>query len=154
MKETIEKAQEELKRVDHLFYVSLKYTKTVDVIRSIITRLINSFEFTIDALFLYMKKKRKIKEIPTNPMSKIAEIKKLFKDDERFLDDIDIYVLLRKLNKAKYTCSKEFRKHVTMHTNVDDKKINVKVDIIQEYFERIKDFVEKAYNLIYNIKNE
>ncbi len=29
MKEAIEKAQEELKRADHLFYVSLKYTKTV-----------------------------------------------------------------------------------------------------------------------------
>ena len=31
---------EELKRVDHLVYVSLKYTRTVDVIRSIIDRLI------------------------------------------------------------------------------------------------------------------
>ena len=41
-KESIDKAKEELKRVDHLFFVSLKYTKTVDVIKSLIDRLINA----------------------------------------------------------------------------------------------------------------
>ena len=57
MKDTIEKAKEELKRADHLYYVSLKYTKTVDVIKSIIERLINAFDFTIDSLvaFNYQK---------------------------------------------------------------------------------------------------
>jgi len=154
MKDTIEKANEELKRVDHLFYVSLKYTKTVDVIKSIIERLINAFEFSIDSLFLYMQKKKKIKDIPKDPVTKCIEIKKLFKDDKQFLDDIDLYILLRKLNKADYTVAREFRKHVTMTAAVEDKLIDVNIDIIQEYFERVKNFVEKAYNLIHKIENE
>ena len=37
----LDKAKSELKRADHLIFVSLKYTRTVDVIRSIIERLIN-----------------------------------------------------------------------------------------------------------------
>ncbi len=37
--EFLETAQDELKRADHLMFVSLKYTRTVDVIKSIITRL-------------------------------------------------------------------------------------------------------------------
>ena len=154
MKETIEKAKEELKRADHLFYVSLKYTKTVDVIKSIIERLINSFDFTINSLFLYMQKKKKIKDIPNNPITKSIEIKTLFYDDPQFLDDIDFYMLLRRIIRADYTASKEFRKHVTMTVTMDDRVMEVNIEVILGYFNRTKDFVEKAYNLIHGIKNE
>ena len=153
-KEAIDKAKEELKRVDHLFYVSLKYTKTVDVIKSLIERLINAFEFTIDSLLLYMQKKKKIKEIPTNPITKSIEAKNLFKDDEQFSEDTDLYILLRRLNRASYTSAREFRKHVTMTAEVDDKLIDVNIDVLDEYFSRTKDFVEKANKLIYGIKDE
>ena len=154
MKETIDKAKEELKRVDHLFYVSLKYTKTVDVIKSIIERIINAFEFTIDALFLYMQKKKKVKQIPTNHLAKCIEIKKIFSDDEQFLEDIDLYLLLRKINRSEYTSAREFRKHVTMTATVDSKLLAINVEVIQEYFERTKNFVERAYSLIYGKKDE
>ena len=46
MKEALDNAKEELKRVDHLFYVSLKYTRTADMMRHLIERLINAFSFT------------------------------------------------------------------------------------------------------------
>ena len=154
MKESIEKAQEELKRVDHLYFVSLKYTKTVDVIKSIIERLINSFEFTIDALLLYMQKKKKIKEISPDPINKCIEIKRVFKEDPQFLEDIDLYALLRKLNRAEYTVAREFRKHVTMGATVDDELVDINVEIIEAYFKRVKIFVENAYNLIHGIKDE
>ncbi len=154
MKEAIEKAKEELKRVDHLFYVSLKYTKTVDVIKSIIVRLINVFEFSIDSLLLYMQNKKKIKEIPTNPITKSIEVRKLFEDDAQLLEDIDLYLLLRKINRAEYTSAREFRKHVTMTATVDSKQIDITIETIQEYFERAKSFVERTNKLIHNIKDE
>jgi hypothetical protein len=154
MKETIEKAKEELKRADHLYYVSLKYTKTGDVIKSIIERLINAFEFSIDALFLYMQKKKKIKEIPTNPTTKSIEIKKLFSEDSQFLSDIDFYMLMRRMVRAEYTCTREFRKNVTMTVSLEEQSIDVNIDLLLEYFNRTKNFVEKGYNLIHGIKNE
>lgn len=154
MKEAIEKSKEELKRVDHLFYVSLKYTKTVDVIKSIIVRLINVFEFSIDSLLLYMQNKKKIKSIPTNPITKSIEVRKLFKEDAQLSEDIDLYLLLRKINRAEYTSAREFRKHVTMGAKVDNKFIDINIEIIQEYFERAKDFVERTNKLIHNIKDE
>ncbi|TKJ17212.1 hypothetical protein CEE44_01610 [Candidatus Woesearchaeota archaeon B3_Woes] len=154
MKEAIEKAKEELKRVDHLFYVSLKYTKTVDVIKSVIVRLINVFEFSIDSLLLYMQNKKKIKEIPTNPITKSIEVRKLFEDDAQLLEDIDLYLLLRRINRAEYTSAREFRKHVTMTATVDGKKMDITIETIQEYFERAKSFVERTNKLIHNIKDE
>lgn len=154
MKEAIEKSKEELKRVDHLFYVSLKYTKTVDVIKSIIVRLINVFEFSIDSLLLYMQNKKKIKSIPTNPITKSIEVRKLFEDDAQLLEDIGLYLLLRRINRAEYTSAREFRKHVTMTATVDSKQIDITIETIQEYFERAKSLVERTNKLIHNIKDE
>jgi hypothetical protein len=154
MEENIENAQEELKRVDHLFFVSLKYTKTGDVIMSIVERLINSFDFTINALFIYMESKKKVFEVPDNAVAKIAQIKKLFKSDEQFLEDIDLYQLLRKIKRSDYSTVREFRKHVTMSSVVDEIGLDVNIDIIEEYFNRTKNFVDKSYRLIHGIKDE
>ena len=41
MKDYLDDVKNEVKRVDHLIYVSLKYTRTVDVIRSVVERIIN-----------------------------------------------------------------------------------------------------------------
>jgi hypothetical protein len=154
MEENIENAQEELKRVDHLFFVSLKYTKTGDVIMSIVERLINSFDFTIDALFKYMENKKKVFEVPDNAVAKTAQIKKLFKSDEQFMEDIDLYQLLRKIKRSEYSTVREFRKHVTMSTVVDEIGVDVNIDVIEEYFKRTKNFVNKSYRLIHGIKDE
>ena len=154
IKEKIELAKEELKRVDHLFYVSLKYTRTVDVIKSVIERLITALDFSIDALLLYMQKKKKIKEIPSNPMAKCDLIKKLFSENKEFVNEIDFYIMLRKINRAEYSKEREFRRHVTMVVVVDEDVLNIDIDTIQEYHERTNTFVENAYNLIHGIKDE
>ena len=60
MREEFEDAKSELKRVDHLIYVSLKYTRTVDVFKSIIERLINSYGFLIEGILASLKDRKKI----------------------------------------------------------------------------------------------
>ena len=154
IEEKIELAKEELKRVDHLFYVSLKYTRTVDVIKSVIERLITTFDFSIDALLMYMQKKKKVKDLPLNPIAKCELIKKLFSDDPGFIREIDFYMLLRKMNRAEYAKEREFRRHVTMVAVVDEEVLNIDIDIIEEYYARTKIFFENAYNLIHGIKDE
>ena len=51
MIEDTDSAKGQLLRADHLFHVTLKYTRTVDVIRNTIERLIGGLDFAIkDAL--------------------------------------------------------------------------------------------------------
>ena len=47
MEEAFEEAVKEIKRVDHLFYVSLKYTRTVDMMKHMLDRLISTFQHGI-----------------------------------------------------------------------------------------------------------
>ena len=59
MKKSVDKCYEEMKRAEHLIYVSLKYTRTVDIMKHIIDRMINASDCIIETLFKYAKKKRK-----------------------------------------------------------------------------------------------
>ncbi len=100
MKDYLDNVKNELKRVDHLLYVSLKYTRTVDVIRSVINRLINAFDFGIDGLLAKVKKRRKTLELPEQPRKKCELVKELYADNEKILDFIDFYLELSNIYQA------------------------------------------------------
>ena len=81
MKESLDLAKEELKRVDHLIYVSLKYTRTVDVLLSVVDRMINAYGFAIDSLLKIAKENKKIENMPDRDLLKAEETKKLYEDE-------------------------------------------------------------------------
>ncbi|MEK7201541.1 MAG: hypothetical protein AAB737_02820, partial [Patescibacteria group bacterium] len=62
MEDLIEGAKEDLKRADHSIYVTLKYTRTVDVIKNVIKRLINACDLAMIEALEHLKKQKKIKE--------------------------------------------------------------------------------------------
>ena len=142
-----ESAREELKRVDHLIYVSLKYTRTVDVIKSIIDRLISACNFAIIDLLEHNKDKLE-DEIPESPAGRAALINKLFSSNELILEFIEYYLFLRKLSRSEYEKINEFRRHVTMIADVGGKTYNIDIDTISEYNTKTKKYIEQIENII------
>ena len=110
----MEKIIKEKISADHLLYVSLKYTKTCDVIKNLILRWTQMIETSLDAILTHAKKKKKIKEIPTNPIQKIALVKELFDKNKNFLEVIKMYEMLRKIEELRKERVGEFRKHVAL----------------------------------------
>src|SRR3989344_2393416 len=103
MKESFENAIGELKRVDHLFYVSLKYTRTVDMIKHVIQRLINCLEFSFETLLKHAKEKKRVDSIPANVGLKCELLRKVFQNDTLILEYVNFYFLLKKIMRASYT---------------------------------------------------
>lgn len=141
MKDSMENAKEELKRIDHLIYVTLKYTRTVDVFLSIIDRMINSYEFVVDAMVKVLVHEKKIYEAPEIPLAKAQLVLEKY-DSKKVKENIEKYLLLRKLKRANYEKAREFRRHVTMTAIVDGKVIQVNIDNITEDFHQLKEFIE------------
>ena len=145
MIEALENAKEELKRIDHLIYVTLKYTRTVDVLRSVIERMINSYEYLIEALTKKSISLGASEEELTNPISKAIFVLENY-DSKIIKENITKYLLFRKLKRVEYKKESEFRRHVTMIAKVDEKEIKVDIDSITEDFHNLKqtmDYVEK-----------
>ena len=147
MNENVHEAKQEMKRVDHLLYVSLKYTRTVDVIRSVVERMISSLDFAITVLLEDSKERKMISKIPPSPLERCDLLLKIFKSNNELKDYVDFYLLLRKIIRAPYGKREEYRRHVTMISKLDAGNVlEVNIDILYEYFEKTKGFVEFASN--------
>jgi hypothetical protein len=135
-------AKEELKRADHLLYVTLKYTKNIDVIKNAIRRLINACDYAILDVMEYLKSKKKIKNIPLMPTERAMEVKKYFRKID-LIEFIDFYLLLKKIDRAEYTKKEEFKKNVRLIV-MDEEEESYEIDIskLYEFFEKTKDFVK------------
>ena len=147
MKESLIDALEELKRIDHLIYVTLKYTRTVDVLLSVIDRMVNSYSFIVDSLIEKAKSEGKpeVEDVPNIPLAKAQACLKIY-DSATIKKHIQRYLLFRKLMRAEYGKSSEFRRHVQFTAVVDEKTIEVNIDSVTEDFHKMKKFLEYVKN--------
>ena len=142
-------AIEELKRVDHQVYVSLKYTRTVDVLLNIIGRMIEAYDRMWDAMLQHALEQERIGEKPSAPLIVGNTIKELY-PDEIVQKNVELYFLLRKLHRSNPSREQEFRRHVTMRTIIDGREELMNIDIATEYYHMQKEFLDylfKHFNL-------
>ena len=126
---------------DHLLYVSLKYTKTCDVIINLILRWRKMIETSMDSMLEKAKKKKKISTIPSNPTKKIEEIRKLFKKDKNFQEVLKMYEMFRKIEDLKKERIGEFRKNVTLKLLYRGEEININLEKLREYADELEKFI-------------
>lgn len=148
MKEALDNAKEELKRVDHLFYVSLKYTRTADMMKHMIERLISTFFFGIESMLKFAKEQKMIDNIPNNPTLDSELLTKTFTDQE-LIEYMSLYLRLRKITRADYSKREEFRRHVTMTCTIGNGEVvEVNIDVLKEYYETAKNFINYVERII------
>ena len=133
---------------DHLFYVSLKYTKTADVILNLLSRWQNMIDLSLDKLLEKAKKEKKIKTIPIAPVPKIQELKKIYKRDKEILDTLELYEFFKKVPNLQKSKENEFRKNVTLRVVDKGKEIEINMDKLKEYAVIIESFINKIKQLL------
>lgn len=136
----LDDAVTELKRVDHQVYVSLKYTRTVDVLLNIISRMIDGYEEMWNALLQYVVEEGDLDEVPQAPLVKANQVLNHY-EEEIIKDNVQLYLLLRKLHRSNPEREQEFRRHVTLRTVIDGREEIVNIDIITQYYHMQKEFL-------------
>src|SRR3989344_418767 len=149
MNEYLEEAREELKRVDHIIYVSLKYTRTVDIIRNALNRMVSAFDYIIEGILDHNREKKRITKIPPVQKDKIETLAELYKDDFELKRFITFYTFLRELIKAPYNRREEYRRHVTMIAELKNQTAEVDIDVLEDNYDVMsKKFLDYAEILI------
>jgi hypothetical protein len=141
MSENLEQIIKEKISADHLLYVSLKYTKTCDVMINLIKRWKIMIDYAIDGLPEKAKKKKKIKKIPTAPKIKVDTIKQIFKKEEDVMDAIKEYEMFKLIDILQKTKAGEFRKGVCLTITYKGKEIRVDLEKLKEYSEILERFI-------------
>ena len=138
---------------DHLLYVSLKYTKTCDVIINLLLRWRKMIETSINEMLKHAKKRKKISSIPTNPVGQIETVRKLFKKDANFQEVIDMYEMFRKVEELRKERIGEFRKNVTLKVFYLGEEININLDKLKSYAEKLEKFISTTKQFLLSSKN-
>jgi len=126
---------------DHLLYVSLKYTKTCDVMLNLILRWRKMIETSIEHILTHAKKKKKVKTIPTSPLGKLDEIKRLLKNDKNVQEVLLMYEMFRKIEDLRKERIGEFRKNVALKVFYQGKEININLEKLKEYADLLEKFI-------------
>jgi len=141
MSEALEKIIKEKISADHLLYVSMKYTKTCDVMINLLKRWKTMIDYSIDGLLYKAKKKKIIKKIPSAPKLKIDEIKRIFKNTPEVIEALKIYEMFRSLDFLEKSRENEFRKGVCLRVTYKEKEIAINLEKLREYSEILDRFI-------------
>lgn len=141
MSEVLEKIIKEKISADHLLYVSLKYTKTCDVMINLIKRWKIMIDYSIDGLLDKAKKKKLIKKVPTAPKLKIDEMREIFKKKPEIIQAIDIYDMFKLIDILQKAKENEFRKGVCLKIQYRGQEVKVDLEKLKEYSEILERFI-------------
>jgi hypothetical protein len=147
----LEKIIKEKISADHLLYVSLKYTKTCDVIINLLKRWTVMISDAVDGLLEQLKKKKKIKTIPAAPRQKIELAKKEFKKVPEVMKTLELYEFFRRIENLRTVRESEFRKDVRLKVYNGEETI-INLDKLKEYSANLESFISYVKQFLMSAK--
>src|SRR3990172_177089 len=108
----MEKIIKEKISADHLLYVSLKYTKTCDVIVNLLLRWKIMIEMGMERLAEKAKKAKKWKRDSDAPRAQLIQLKKIYAKEPDVVRTLELYEMFRDIEKLEKVRENEFRKGV------------------------------------------
>lgn len=134
--------EQEKRIAEHLFYVSLKYAKTADVILNLLTRWESMIDKCMELMLKKAKKSKEIKTIPTAPKARELVIREVY-GDELVQKVMDLYSLFRKIPDMEKIREHEFRKNVALRiiSSFTNKEIEINMDKLKEWNALLENFI-------------
>ncbi len=126
---------------DHLLYVSLKYTKTCDVIINLLLRWKIMIELAMDELVERAKKHKKWRPVPDAPRAKLVQLKRIYANEPIVRETLELYELFRDIENLEKVRENEFRKGVNLKVFYRGQTINVNLDKLKEYAALLERFI-------------
>jgi hypothetical protein len=152
--EHLMEAREELKRLEHIIYVSLKYTRTVDVIRNALDRMIDMFDLIIEAFLEKAKEEGKIEHFPKSPAFRATKILEIYSEDKTLEKYLSFYSFLKNILKLQSYKREEYRRHVTLIVDLDKSTAEINIDNLVNCERYVHRFIGYAREVIEGKKEE
>lgn len=144
----MERIMKEKISADHLLYVSLKYTKTTDVMLNLLDRWRSMIESSIDRLLEKAKKNKAISSIPEAPKIKIDKIREVYKKKPEILKAMDLLDFFKRVPELEKTREGEFRKNVALKILYRGEWVDINLDKLKEYNGILENFVNSVREIL------
>ncbi len=128
MNETLLEARDELKRLEHIIYVSLKYTRTVDVIINALKRMVSTYDLIIEAFLEKAIEEDKLSSMAKSPALRSKQLLEIRSDDQDLKKYLAFYTFLKTMLNSPYTKKREYRRHVALVVELDRSRAEANID--------------------------
>ncbi len=126
---------------DHLLYVSLKYTKTCDVIINLLSRWKIMIELGLGRLIQKLKKEKRWKLTSDAPRARIIQLKKIYAHNSTVMETLRLYEFFRDLDLLEKVRENEFRKGVNLKVTYREQIVNINLNTLKEYASILERFI-------------
>ncbi|MBI2665741.1 hypothetical protein HYX12_03915 [Candidatus Woesearchaeota archaeon] len=154
MNELLLESREELKRLEHIIYVTLKYTRTVDVLVSALQRLVEIYDLIIEALLEKSKGEGKITALVKSPALRATRLGELFPEDQILNKHLTFYSFLKTILNQPFTKREEFRRHVTHVVVLEKSTAEIDIDNLVNFERFAHQFFRYAWEQVVGKKEE
>jgi hypothetical protein len=144
----LEEIVKEKTSADHLLYVSLKYTKTCDVILNLLARWKSLMENSYDAIIEKGVEKGKIPSKQTNPKQRIEFIRNYYKKSPSIQNSLPLYLFFKRIPDLDKTREGEFRKNVNLKIVDANGIIEINMSKLTEYSGVVDSFVDEVKKIL------
>ena len=148
MNEYLLEAKEELKRLEHLIYVSLKYTRTVDVLTNALHRLVGTFDLIIEAFLEKAREEGRLAVLPKSPGLRVTKMREQYPEDKEIARYLEFYTFIRNLLKAPHQRRQEYRRHVGLIVEFEHSTAEVNIDNLVNCEKYVHQFFRYAWDTI------
>jgi len=154
MEEYLLEAKEELKRLEHIIYVSLKYTRTVDVIINALNRMVSTFDLIVDAFMEKAETEGVIETMPKSPALKARKLAELYPEDQFLQKYLIFYHFLKKILKNPHQKRQEYRRHVNLVVDFDNSTAEINIDNLVNCERFMHQFLKYAHKVVLGQEEE
>lgn len=133
---------------DHLLYVSLKYTKTCDVILNLLARWKSLIEISFDELLKDGFEKGTVPKEPISPKQRIEFIKLYFKDTPEIINVVPLYIFFKRVPDLDKSREGEFRKNVNLKIKETNRVTEINMEKLGEYSEIVDGFITTVRKIL------
>ena len=137
----IEELIKEKTSADHLMYVSLKYTKTCDVILNLLARWKSLIELSFDAILEKSVEIGKVPVMPATPKERIEFIRKYYKKNVEIQAVVPLYIFFKRVPDLNKTREGEFRKNVNLKVIEPGRVTEINLEKLSEYYDIVEKFM-------------
>lgn len=154
LQEYLLEAHEELKRLEHIIYVSLKYTRTVDVVINALNRLLSVYDIIIEAFLEKAKEEKLIEALPKSPALRATRLGELYPQDQELQKYLSFYAFLKNVLKLPHSKREEYRRHVTLVVDLEKSTAEIDIDNLTSCEKFVHRFFHYAQEKILGKKEE
>ncbi len=156
MEETLEFLRElkrHLNSIEHMLYVSCKFTRTVEMLRRVIENLVTGYEYFFSIAYKIMvDDDEKIIGESLGLHHKIQLLSDKLAERGIYVDLSD-YFLLKKILLSNYEKIGEFRKNLCMISYIDGERYQINLEKLFDYYSNLREITTFMTNLSQNNKN-